>query len=128
MTWTQDHVHIRCSNYEAAVRFFVENLDAKEEGRVNSGGRITITLRIGGSLYKFSPRKPSETMDSSTEPPHHDLYHLGFKTDDLLAKLAEMKARGVKVTQDLVQINPRLQVAFIEGPDGISIELLQQGE
>jgi len=128
MTWTQDHVHIKCSNYEATIRFFVENLDAKEEGRVNSSGRRTVTLRIGDSLYKFSPKKPGEAVSSSAEPPHHEVYHLGFKTDDLSAELTKMKARGVKVTQDLVRVNPQLQYAFIEGPDGIAIELLQQGE
>lgn len=128
MTWTQDHVHLRCSNYEAVVRFFVDNLDAKEEGRVVSGERVTVALRIGGSLYKVSPKKPSETTDLPTQPPHHQVYHLGFETGDLLGELAKMKARGVKVTQDLVRVNPQLQYAFIEGPDGISIELLQRGE
>ncbi len=127
MTWTQDHVHIKCSDYEATVRFFVENLDAKEEDRVNTGGRKTVTLRIGDSLYKFSPKRPGEAMSSSAEPPHNEVYHLGFKTNDLWAKLAKMKARGVKVTQDLARVNPQLQYAFIEGPDGSAIELLQQG-
>lgn len=127
MRWIQDHVHLRCSNYEATVRFLVENLDAKEEGRVsNPGGSVTVTLRIGGSLYKVSPKKPVEAAASHAEPPHHEVYHLGFETDDLAAQLAKMKARGVKVIQDLVHANPQLQYAFIEGPDGISIELLQK--
>lgn len=127
MRWTQDHVHLRCSNYEAVVRFFVENLDAREEGRVVSGERVTVTLRIGGSLYKVSPKQVGEAPRSPTEPPHSEMYHLGFETGDLSGELAKMKARGVKVTQDLARVNPQLQYAFIEGPDGISIELLQRG-
>jgi catechol 2,3-dioxygenase-like lactoylglutathione lyase family enzyme len=129
MSWIQDHVHLRCSNYEATVRFLVENLDAKEEGRVtNPGGSVTVTLRIAGSLYKVSPKKPGDTAGPHAELPHHEVYHLGFETDDLSAELAKMKARCTKVTQDLVQVNPQLQYAFIEGPDGISIELLQKGK
>jgi lactoylglutathione lyase len=126
MTWTQDHVHLRCSNYEAALRFFTENLDAKEEGRVVSGERITVTLRIGGSVYKVSPKKTSGTSGPLT--PHHEVYHLGFETDDLLGELAKMKARGVKVIQEPVQNTSQRQYAFVEGPDGISIELLQHAK
>ena len=125
MAWTQDHVHLRCSNFDAALQFFRENLDAKEEGRVVSGEWITVTLRIGGSVYKVSPKKVSGA--SGPLPPHHEVYHLGFETDNLLGELAKMKARGVKVTQEPVQTAPQRQYAFIEGPDGISIELLQRG-
>ncbi len=124
MSWTQDHVHLRCSNYEAVLRFLMDNLDAREEGRVVSGDRITVTLRIGGCVYKVSPNKMSGAPGS--RPPHHEVYHLGFETDDLLGELAKMKARGVKVTQEPVQDPSQRQYAFVEGPDGISIEILQR--
>lgn len=124
MSWSQDHVHLRCSDYEAAVRFFVENLDAKEESRVqNPGGSVTVSVWIGGCLYKVSPKKGDAPADAA----HYHVYHLGFETEDLPAQLAGMKARGVKVTQDLVKTAQR-PYAFIEGPDGISIELLQKGK
>ncbi len=124
MSWTQDHVHLRCSNYEAVLRFLMDNLDAREEGRVVSGERVTVTLRIGGSVYKVSPNKAGGGPGSL--PPHHEVYHLGFETDDLLGELAKMKARGVKVTQEPVPNTSRRQFAFVEGPDGVSIELLQR--
>jgi catechol 2,3-dioxygenase-like lactoylglutathione lyase family enzyme len=127
MAWDQDHVHFKCGDYEATVRFFVENFGAKEESRVDSRGMAIVTLRIGESLYKFSPKMAGEVVDSITEPPHYGVYHVGFKTDDLEAEVVKMKARGVKFTQDLVQVNPQLRAAFIEGPDGISVELLQRG-
>jgi hypothetical protein len=37
-----------------------------------------------------------------------------------------MKARGVKFTMEVNQLNPKTKYGFIEGPDGISIELLQR--
>ena len=37
-----------------------------------------------------------------------------------------MKARGVKFTQEVKQLNPKTKFAFIEGPDGISVKLLQR--
>jgi catechol 2,3-dioxygenase-like lactoylglutathione lyase family enzyme len=124
MTWNQDHVHLRCSDYEATVRFFVEHLDAWEESRVrNPDGSVTVSLRIGGCAYKVSPTK----ANAPTGVAHYHLYHLGFETDDLPGQLAKMKARGVKVAQDLMATAAR-PYAFVEGPDGIQIELLQKGK
>ena len=122
MAWTQDHVHLLCSDYEAAVRFFAENFDAREEGRAVGGGRIMVTMRIGGTVYKISPKK------GAAATPHHEIYHLGFETDDLLGELEKMKARGVKVTQEPVQAPSGRPYAFVEGPDGMAIELLQRGK
>jgi lactoylglutathione lyase len=122
MAWTQDHVHLRCSDYEAALRFFAENLDAREEGRVVAGERITVTIRMGGTVYKVSPRK------GGAPTPHHEIYHPGFETDDLLGELEKMKARGVKVTQGPVQNPSQRAYAFVEGPDGIAIELIQRAK
>lgn len=125
MTWTQDHVHFKCSDCEHTVRFFKENFEAKEERGVDSAGALIVTLQIGDAFYKFSPKKPNETVDSSSKPPRYGVYHVAFKTDNLAREVAKMKARGVGFTQDLRQVRPQVQAAFIEGPDGISIELLQ---
>jgi catechol 2,3-dioxygenase-like lactoylglutathione lyase family enzyme len=56
----------------------------------------------------------------------YGIYHIGLKTKDLAAEAAKMKARGVKFTQEVGQSNPTTKMAFVEGPDGISIEILQR--
>jgi lactoylglutathione lyase len=124
--WKQDHVHFKCSDYERTVRFFKDNFGATEEGRIDSRGMPIVTLQIGGDSYKFSPAKPGEGVDARMEPARYGVYHVGLQVEDLQAEVARMKARGVKFTQDLTQVNPKLKAAFIEGPDGISIELLQR--
>ncbi|MCL2001155.1 MAG: VOC family protein [Planctomycetes bacterium] len=119
MAVTQDHVHLRCKDFEAVLRFFVENLDAKEEGRAASG---TVTLRIGGIVYKVSPKPAGPTL------PHNEIYHLGFETDDLLGELEKMKACGAKVAQGPEFPPLQRPYAFVEGPDGIYIELIQRAK
>jgi lactoylglutathione lyase len=122
MAWTQDHVHLRCTDYKAVLRFFEENLGAKEEGRVVNGERVTVTIRMGGILYKVSPKREGQSL------PHHEIYHLGFETDDLSGDLEKMKASGIKIIQGPVHNPPQRPYAFVEGPDGISIELIQSGD
>lgn len=126
MGWKQDHVHVRCSDCETTVNFFEDNFGAQEEGRIESHGRLIVTLSIGDALYKFSPKKPNETIDPATRPPRFGMYHMALKTDNLTAEVARLISRGVKFTQDLEQVNPKTLSTFIEGPDEISIELLQR--
>ena len=52
--------------------------------------------------------------------------HLGFSVDDLDATLARMRNDGVKITAEPRSIaDGRIRFAFIEGPDQVAIELIQ---
>ncbi len=54
--------------------------------------------------------------------------HLGFSVDDLDSTLARMRNDGVKVTAEPRSLaDGRLRFAFIEGPDLVAIELIQDG-
>jgi catechol 2,3-dioxygenase-like lactoylglutathione lyase family enzyme len=126
MSWQYDHTHFKCSDHEKTVAFFKENFGAKEVVRWEVNGMPIVTLEIGGLWYNFSLKRANETVDTSTGTVRYGVYHMAFKTKDLVSEIAKMKARGVKVTQDIGQANPTTKFAFIEGPDGISIELLQR--
>ncbi len=126
MSWQYDHTHFKCGDYEKTVAFFKENFGAKEILRWEVKGMPIVTLEIGGLNYNFSPRRPNETVDTRTDTLHYGVYHIALKTTDLVAEIAKMKQRGVKVTQEVGQANPKTKFAFIEGPDGISVELLQR--
>jgi len=126
MSWQYDHTHFKCSDHEKTVAFFKENFGAKEVVRWEVNGMPIVTLEIGGLWYNFSLKRANETVDTSTGTVRYGVYHMAFKTEDLVSEIAKMKARGIKVTQDIGQANPTTKFAFIEGPDGISIELLQR--
>jgi catechol 2,3-dioxygenase-like lactoylglutathione lyase family enzyme len=125
MSWQYDHTHFKCSDSEKTVAFFKENFGATEVTRFEVNGMSIVTLDIGGLWYNFSPKR-SEEVVNTTPGPRYGAYHIALKTQDLAAEAAKMKARGVKFTQDVKPLNPRGKFAFIEGPDGISIELLQR--
>jgi catechol 2,3-dioxygenase-like lactoylglutathione lyase family enzyme len=126
MTWQYDHTHFKCSDPEKTAAFFKENFGATEVSRHASGDMPILTLDIGGLWYNFSPLRTGETLNEGPGV-RYGVYHISFKTKDLEAEAAKMKARGVKFTVDVKQPSPDIKMAFIEGPDGISIELLQRG-
>jgi catechol 2,3-dioxygenase-like lactoylglutathione lyase family enzyme len=52
--------------------------------------------------------------------------HLGFSVDELDAALARMRNDGVKVTAEPRSLaDGRIKFAFVEGPDQVAIELIQ---
>jgi catechol 2,3-dioxygenase-like lactoylglutathione lyase family enzyme len=52
--------------------------------------------------------------------------HLGFSVDDLDAALARLRNDGVKVTAEpRARGDGRIRFAFVEGPDQVAIELIQ---
>jgi lactoylglutathione lyase len=126
MSWQYDHTHFKCSDPEKTVTFFKENFEAKEVTRLEVNGMSIVTLDIGGLWYNFSPKRPGESVDPKAHPARYGVYHIALKTRDLAAEAIKMKARGVKFTQEVGQSNPKTKFAFIEGPDGISIEVLQR--
>jgi len=126
MSWQYDHTHFKCSDPENTVAFFKENFGAKEVNRFEVNGNLIVTLDIGGLWYNFSPKRPGESVEPKTQPARYGVYHIALKTRDLAAEAAKMKARGVKFTQEVGQSNPKTKFAFVEGPDGISIEILQR--
>jgi len=126
MSFQYDHTHFKCGNHEKSAAFFKEHFGAIEISRWESNGMPIITLDIAGCKYNFSPKRANETVDASVGTVRYGVYHIALKTNDLVAEIAKMKARGVKITQEVGQVNPKTKFAFIEGPDGISIELLQR--
>ena len=126
MSWQYDHTHFKCSDPEKTVTFFKENFGGKEVARFEVNGMSIVTLDIGGLWYNFSPKRPGETVEPKTQPARYGVYHIALKTRDLAAEAAKMKARGVKFTQEVAQSDPKTKFGFVEGPDGISIEILQR--
>ena len=126
MSWQYDHTHFKCSDPEKTVAFFKENFGAKEVARFDVGGMSIVTLDIGGLWYNFSPKRASDNVDTKTQAMRYGVYHIALKTKDLAAEAAKMKARGVKFTLEVSQSNPTTKYAFVEGPDGISVEILQR--
>ncbi len=53
--------------------------------------------------------------------------HFGFNVQgDFDAFCAGLRAKGVKFSMEPTDINPVTRIAFVDAPDGVSIELLSR--
>jgi catechol 2,3-dioxygenase-like lactoylglutathione lyase family enzyme len=85
-------------------------------------------------LENASPRTEIQLLqylhpDPLPDPHIRDLHKLGmnhicFAVDDIEAEVAKLRARGFKTRNEIMDFHSR-KLVFIEGPEGVAVELSQ---
>jgi catechol 2,3-dioxygenase-like lactoylglutathione lyase family enzyme len=126
-----DHVHLRSDEPETMARFFEEMFGAEvTRGVYPPGtlypGQLRVSMRVGGQTILVAPRHPHEPTQAAPRFPYNGIEHIGFTVDDVDAAVAELKAKGAEVPIGPVTRSPGLHLAFVRGPEGIMVELVQR--
>jgi predicted enzyme related to lactoylglutathione lyase len=50
--------------------------------------------------------------------------HFALNTDDLDGTVAKLKANGAKVLEEMTNASGR-RICFLEGPDGVQLEIIE---
>ncbi len=121
-----DHVHVISKDPEASVNWFVENLGGERgEGGVFKGAP-QIPVQFDGATVIVRGERTGESAGEKSGL-EWGTDHFAFEVSgDFDAYCEDLKNKGVKFTVGPVQFNPATRIAFIEAPDGVSIELLQR--
>ena len=117
------HTMIRVSDPEATIRFF-ELVGLKEVRRYdNEAGRFTlIFLAVPGQEGVAEVELP-HNWDEKGYSGGRNFGHIAFQVDDIYATCQRLIDGGVTINRP-----PRDgYMAFVRSPDGISVELLQNG-
>ncbi len=125
------HTMVRVSDLDASLRFYCDHLGLTEVRRVDhEAGRFTLVFlaapRDGArSAAERSPElELTWNWDPETYTGGRNFGHLAYKVDDIHATCQRLMDAGVTINRP-----PRDgRMAFVRSPDGISIELLQEGE
>jgi len=120
------HTMVRVSNLEASLDFYCKKLGLVERRRTeNAKGRFTLVFLAapedGGDdapmvelTYNWDP----ETLSGA-----RNFGHLAYRVANIYETCQRLQDQGVTIARP-----PRDgRMAFIRSPDGISIELLQEG-
>jgi len=128
------HTMVRVSDLEASLDFYCNKLGLKEVRRMqNEKGRFTLVfLATPQDAARFAAdadaiQSPlielTYNWDKEDYPGGRNFGHLAYRVDDIYALCEKLMAAGVTINRP-----PRDgHMAFIRSPDGISIELLQDG-
>ena len=125
------HTMIRASDLDATLAFFVDQLGLMEVRRYDSEqGRFTLVFLVapGDADHAEAAQSPLVEITYNWDPEDYDggrnFGHLAYRVDNIYETCQKLYDAGVVINRP-----PRDgRMAFVKSPDGISIELLQQGE
>jgi len=117
------HAMIRVSDPAATIRFF-ELIGLKEVRRFdNEKGRFSLIFLAAPGDEGIAEVELTHNWDESGYTGGRNMGHLAFRVDNIYDTCAALMAAGVTINRP-----PRDgHMAFVKTPDGISIELLQDG-
>jgi lactoylglutathione lyase len=123
--FTWDHIHLRSTDVEAAANWYEQMLGA-EVIRTMQQGKPRIDLKIGGANVFLYQVTGDDSVNPPPKIPYQGLDHFGLAVTGIDAIAADLKKKGVKFTREPTTVRPGTRVCFIEGPQGVSIELLDR--
>jgi lactoylglutathione lyase len=117
------HTMIRVTDPDATITFF-DMLGLKEVRRMeNEKGRFTLIFLATPGQEGVAEVELTHNWDPEPYDGGRNFGHLAFRVDDIYATCQTLMDAGVTINRP-----PRDgHMAFVKTPDGISIELLQDG-
>jgi lactoylglutathione lyase len=124
------HTMIRVGNLDAALDFFCAKLGLVEMSRMdNEGGRYTLVFLAAPDDAEMARERKAPMVeltynwDENEYGGGRNFGHLAYRVKDIYATCQRLADGGVTINRP-----PRDgRMAFVRSPDGISIELLQEG-
>ena len=125
------HTMVRVKSLETSLNFYCDKLGFVELGRYDSEkGKFTNVFLCApkDKVSAEETRAPELELTYNWEPENYVIGrafgHLAYRVDDIYQTCQDLIKKGVTINRP-----PRDgYMAFIKSPDGISIELLQEGE
>ncbi|MDN3554405.1 VOC family protein [Halomonas maura] len=125
------HTMVRVSDLDAALHFYCDLLGLQEVRRKDSEtGRFTLVFLAAPADEARSTELQAPELeltwnwDPETYRGGRNFGHLAYRVEDIYALCERLQANGVTINRP-----PRDgHMAFVKSPDGISVELLQDGE
>lgn len=127
-TYTWEHIHLRSPDPEATARWYQGMLGAEIVRTPQPGGAERLDLLLGGNQKVFiAPASPTAAPAAAPDAPYIGIEHIGLTVPDIDTAVIELKDKGVRFTMDPTTVRPGVRIAFLRGPENVSIELIQRG-
>ena len=125
MTYEFDHVHIKAPDPGETANWYVKAFNFKivsDTVRV-FGDRFIRTQTANGIIVNISGARTGEQMGPADSSVHYGLEHFGFKVGDIDAEVQRLTGLGAKLLDAPLQLPNGPQIAFLEAPDEVRVEL-----
>ena len=131
MKATIDHIGIAVSDVNASLRFFRDALGLEVEAPEEVPSqqvRVTFLPAGASSVELLEPTSAESAVARYLSKRGAGIHHVAFRVDDIREAMAELKARGVRLIDEIPRPGAHGSlVAFIHpsATDGVLVELKQ---
>jgi len=117
------HTRMRVSDLEETIKFYTEVLGLKVVERHQSprGSKLAF-LEVPGSDEQI---ELCSFPSSGSVQVQEDLVHLAFQVENLDETIADLKTKGVEITDGPTVTSSGNRFAFIDAPDRYEVELIE---
>ena len=125
-TLSFDHVHVISKQPKDTADWYAERLGGTITKSATVKDAPQIYVSFGEAFIIVHGQRPGESAKDKANT-EWGADHFGFNVQgDFDAFCAGLRAKGVKFSMEPTDINPSTRIAFIDAPDGVSIELLSR--
>jgi catechol 2,3-dioxygenase-like lactoylglutathione lyase family enzyme len=125
-TFAFDHVHLVSSDPRVTADWYVDKLGATITKDLEVRGAPQIYLSLGGFIIIIRGQRPAEHASPKSSL-QWGVDHFGMRVKGDFDGLCDrLRSKGVTFCLEPVDFNPTTRIAFINAPDGVSIELLNR--
>jgi glyoxylase I family protein len=122
--FTFHHVHLICRDLEGMIRFWTETLGATLVLRRTFGTADGATLDLAGIRFNLRLPKEGEALQGGGARSGCGYDHVALEVTDMVEAGKRLTGGGYPFIADPVDRGTRIS-AFIRGPEGILIELME---
>jgi len=118
------HTRMRVTDMDQTIQFYTGVLGLEViERKTSPRGSHLAFLKVPDSdelieLCSFPPSGPVKVQE--------DLVHLAFQVDNLDDTIAQLDAKGIRITDGPTKTSSGSRFIFIDGPDGYEVELIER--
>ncbi len=123
---TFDHVHLVAKNPQATADWYVDKLGGKIARSLEVKGAPQIYVSFGSFIVIVRGQRPAESAKAKSGL-QWGVDHFGVRVKGDFDGFCEgLRKQGVTFGLDPTDFNPTTRIAFIDAPDGVSVELLNR--
>lgn len=121
-----DHVHLVSEDPAGTAQWYANNLNGTISKSLQVRGAPQIYVQFGDSYVIVRGRRGAEDPSGKSSLAW-GIDHFGVRVaGDFDAFCARLKANGVTFSMEPTDFNESTRIAFVNAPDGVSVELLNR--
>ena len=124
--FSYDHVHLRSPNPDETAAYYQRMFGAEIIKSVMSNGIERTDIRLAGVNHFIAKVPDSAELAQKPEHSFVGLDHIGLRVNNIDDVCAELRAKGAEFSTEPKTIRPGVRIAFVRGPQGVLIELLDR--